>query len=96
MSIRSILGSIKVHWGYTPAQRILVALLEAKDTGLSVPELMKRAHVGSGSVYPILLSMEDSEIVESWWLPKQRFQRYRTRIYKLTQNGINSAEREKG
>jgi PadR family transcriptional regulator, regulatory protein PadR len=73
--------------------RVLRALLddvEGEHYGLS---LIRRSGVGPGSLYPILLALEDGGWIEGAWedIDEAAAGRRRRRYYRLTECGASSA-----
>ena len=80
--------------------RVLKAFVDAVNENARSPSLagadvMRRAKVNSGALYPLLVRFEEAGILDAAW-EKQRPQnlgRPRRRLYSLTPNGVEFAKR---
>lgn len=77
-----------------PLERVLQVLLEDPAAPRYGYDLMKKAGVSSGTLYPLLGRLEDNQVVTSAWeTPSEEGQRPR-RYYKLTGEGVRIARLE--
>jgi DNA-binding PadR family transcriptional regulator len=69
--------------------RVLKIFLDDPSREYSGAEIMKAAGLSSGTIYPILLRFEDSEILQSEWEKgkPQALGRPRRRLYSITGHG---------
>jgi len=80
-----------------PGLRVLRAFLQAFSEDVRAElvgaDLMKAAHIASGTLYPILLRLERAGVLVSRWEAEspQALGRPRRRFYKLTATGVNVA-----
>lgn len=85
--IRALIDSIKMRRKHTPRQRILLTFLASPSDEQSGGQLLRPAHVSAGTLYPILLELEDQNIVTSRWQEYDQPTFPRRRLYSLTERG---------
>jgi PadR family transcriptional regulator, regulatory protein PadR len=73
------------------ARLILASLLEARNTWSHGYELVRRANVKSGTLYPLLIRLEEQGYLEAEWQPPQSSSRPPRHAYRLTASGIKFA-----
>jgi PadR family transcriptional regulator PadR len=73
--------------------RVLKEFLEGPKEGLAGSDIWKALGLFTGTVYPILLRLENARWLKSDWekLPPSELGRPRKRIYQLTPTGYNKA-----
>ena len=80
--------------------KILKAFVEVQSENvraeISGADVMRRAKLSSGTVYPLLLRFEEKGILQSRWERRrpQALQRPRRRLYRLTALGATRAREE--
>lgn len=75
---------------------VLTALLENPTKPVYGLDVSRRAHLPTGSIYPILARLERAGWVESYWedIDESVEKRRRRRYYRLTGEGARIAQRE--
>lgn len=79
--------------------KVLKAFLEAHNNNvrsqLAGADIMRAAHISSGTMYPLLMRFEESKILESTWETQrpEDLGRPRRRLYRLTGQGARFARR---
>lgn len=75
-------------------QAVLLALAERFDADHYGLDLMKRTHLQSGTLYPVLIRLEGHGLVRSSWedIDPVAAGRPRRRLYRLTGEGIQLAQ----
>lgn len=78
----------------TQTQAVLLALAERFDADHYGLDLMKRTHLQSGTLYPVLIRLESHGLVRSSWedIDPAAAGRPRRRLYRLTEEGIQLAQ----
>lgn len=89
-----LVDSLRARWKFTPRQRILMALLENATKEHVVADLMRAAHVSSGTIYPVLFALEAEKILQSRFEGDPSGERPRRRLYKFTPTGHEAAQDE--
>ena len=73
------------------ARLILTALLEARGTWSHGYELARIANVKSGTLYPLLIRLEEQGYLEAEWQQPQESGRPPRHAYRLTPSGVRLA-----
>ena len=73
--------------------RVLRLFVEKPREGLAGSDIWKETRILSGTLYPILVRLEDAGWLKSWWeeLDPSVAGRPRKRLYRLTGLGYNKA-----
>jgi DNA-binding PadR family transcriptional regulator len=81
-----------------PALKVLRFLMETPREGRSGAEIFKATKVGSGTLYPLLLRLQNAGWLSSEWevVDPREAGRPRRKFYKLTAAGQNKAHRALG
>jgi PadR family transcriptional regulator, regulatory protein PadR len=74
------------------ARLILAALLEARGEWSHGYELARYANVKSGTLYPLLIRLEEQGYLEAEWQQPKAGGRPPRHAYRLTPNGVRLAE----
>lgn len=76
--------------------KVLAALMSDNPDGLSGADVGRFAKLQSGTLYPILLRLEQAGWLESWWESEkpQELGRPRRRFYRLTGLGWRKTKSE--
>ncbi|MEN3972995.1 PadR family transcriptional regulator [Sphingomicrobium sp. XHP0235] len=81
----------------SPQQRKLLAALSENASGwMHGYELMKATDLLSGTLYPLLMRMEDRGLLESRWLEPAEPGRPPRHAYRLTADGLTFALAQRG
>lgn len=73
-------------------RRLLAALLEQRAQWLHGYDLSEQTELPSGTLYPILMRLNDRGIVESKWEPSPHQGRPPRKLYRLTAEGLAYAK----
>src|ERR1700686_597223 len=78
----------------TQTLKVLATLIRDHPDGLSGPEIGRSAKLHSGTLYPILVRLEQAGWLKSWWESEtpQELGRPRRRFYELTGLGTRRAK----
>lgn len=95
MDFRQMKEAIRMRWKFTARQRLLMTLVsEPTAERTVVDDLMVKAHMFSGTIYTLLLSLEHEGILRSKWGELAPGSSYGRRIYSLTSLGFKKAQAE--
>jgi PadR family transcriptional regulator, regulatory protein PadR len=76
----------------SPAARIVLSiLLDAKDDWSHGYALAKSANIKSGTLYPLLIRLEQQGYLEAQWQPQHEAGRPPRHAYRLTTTGVQLA-----
>jgi DNA-binding PadR family transcriptional regulator len=77
-----------------PTLKVLRAFMTRPDDGLSGADIGRQTKLGSGTLYPILLRLEQAGWLDSHWEDEtpQVLERPRRRFYRLTGLGAKKAK----
>ena len=73
------------------ARNLLALMLSARGRWLHGYELSELTGLKSGSLYPILMRLNDRGLLESKWEPSPHPGRPQRRLYRLTAQGVSYA-----
>jgi len=78
----------------TQTLKVLGTLMNNRPNGLAGVEIGRSTRLKSGTLYPILLRLEQAGWLESYWETEtpQELGRPRRRFYQLTAIGVRSAQ----
>jgi PadR family transcriptional regulator, regulatory protein PadR len=84
---------VKPNRSLSPQARlVLAALLQARETWSHGYELARLANVKSGTLYPLLIRLEEQGYLEAEWQQPQASGRPPRHAYRLTSSGISLAQ----
>jgi DNA-binding PadR family transcriptional regulator len=74
--------------------KVLAALMSSSKDGLSGAQVAREAKLASGTLYPILLRLEQAKWLESWWEDEDPsiLGRPRRRFYRVTALGAKNTK----